>query len=99
MEPSAESTKRSLPPMAPKFFSSQGRRAPVDCREALQVLPMLRTSGPWPEVVAVRIRLSRSDHGITSSLTLMPVSFSNWSSSGCRTFLSTSRLAPWLEAQ
>lgn len=68
-------------------------------REALQVLPMFRTSGPCPEVVAVRIRFSRSDQGTTSSFTLMPVSFSNLSSSGWRTFLSTSTLAPWLEAQ
>ncbi|CAM5447626.1 hypothetical protein SGLAM104S_10541 [Streptomyces glaucescens] len=99
VEPRADSTKRSLPPIASKFFASQGSRAPVAWSEALQVLPMLRTSGPWPEVVAVRIRFSRSDQGTTSSLTLMPVCFSNLSSSGWRTFLSTSRLAPWFVAQ
>ncbi len=63
------------------------------------MLPMFSTSGPWPEVVAVRMRLSRSDQGTTSSLTLMPVCFSNLSSSGWRTFLSTSMLAPWFDAQ
>lgn len=99
VEPSAESTKRSLPPIFAKFSASQGSSAPVACSEALQVLPMLRTSGPWPEVVAVRMRLSRSDQGTTSSFTLMPVCFSNLSISGWRTFLSTSMLAPWLEAQ
>lgn len=68
-------------------------------REALQLLPMLSTSGPCPEVVAVRMRLSRSVQGTTSSLTLMPVCFWNLSSSGWSTFLSISMLAPWLEAQ
>lgn len=63
------------------------------------MLPMLRTSGPWPEVVAVRIRFSRSDQGTTSTLTLTPLCFSNLSSSGWRTFLSISMLAPWLDAQ
>lgn len=47
----------------------------------------------------MRIRLSRSDQGTTSSFTLIPVRFSNLSSSGWRTFLSTSMLAPWFEAQ
>ncbi|CAM5311942.1 hypothetical protein SANTM175S_09925 [Streptomyces antimycoticus] len=36
---------------------------------------------------------------MTSSFTLIPVCFSNLSSSGFRTFLSTVMLAPWLEAQ
>ncbi len=64
-----------------------------------QVLPMLRTSGPWPEVVAARMRLSRSDQGTTSSFTLIPVSCSNFFSRGVRIFLSASMLGPWLEAQ
>lgn len=50
-------------------------------------------------MVAARIRLSRSAHGTTSSLTLMPVCFSNFFSSGVRIFLSASMLGPWLEAQ
>lgn len=68
-------------------------------READQVLPMLSTSGPWPEEVAARIRLSRSDQGTTSSLTLMPVCFSNFFSSGVRVFLSAWTSGPWLLAQ
>ncbi len=36
---------------------------------------------------------------MTSNLTLMPVSFSNFLSSGVRIFLSASMLGPWLEAQ
>lgn len=99
VEPRAESTKRSLPPILSKAFASHGIRAPVAWSEADQVLPMLSTSGPWPEVAAVRIRFSRSDQGTTSTLTLMPVCFSNLSSSGWSTFLSISTLAPWLEAQ
>lgn len=63
------------------------------------MLPMFSTSGPWPDVVAVRIRLSRSDQGTTSSSTLIPVCCSNLSSSGRSTFLSASMLAPWLDAQ
>ncbi len=63
------------------------------------MLPMFRTSGPCPDVVAVRMRLRRSDQGTTSSFTVMPVCFLNLSSSGCRTFLSMAMLAPWLEAQ
>lgn len=63
------------------------------------MLPMLRTSGPWPEAVAARIRLSKSDQGTTSSLTLMPVCSSNFFSSGPRAAWSAARSGPWLEAQ
>lgn len=98
-EPMAEGTKRSLPPMASKFSALQGSRAPVAWREEDQVLPMLRTSGPWPEAVAARIRFNRSDQGTTSSLTLMPVCSSNFFSSGPRAAWSAARSAPWLEAQ
>lgn len=98
-EATAESTKRSRPPIASKFFSSHGRSAPVAWSEADQVLPMFSTSGPWPELVAARIRFSRSAHGTTSSFTLIPVSFSNFFSSGVRISLSASMLGPWLDAQ
>src|SRR5262245_24517021 len=60
---------------------------------------MLSTSGPWPEVAAARMRLSRSAQPITSSLTVMPVCDLNLSSSGWSTCLSLSRLVPWLLAQ
>src|SRR5690349_11510202 len=79
--------------------SSNCRNAPVAWSEADQVLPMFTTSGPLPDVAAASNRLSRSDHGTTSTLTLMPVCFSNLSSSGCRMVLSASRLGPWLLAQ
>lgn len=95
----AEATKRSRPPMASKFLASQGSRAPVAWSEEDQVLPMLSTSGPWPEAVAARIRLSRSDQGTTSSFTLMPVRCSNFFSSGPRTAWSAGMSGPWLEAQ
>lgn len=91
--------KRSLPPILPKVASSKGSSAPVAWSEADQVLPMFSTSGPWPEAVAARIRLSRSDQGTTSRLTLMPVCCSNFLSSGSRTCLSFSMLVPWLLAQ
>src|SRR5262245_37140359 len=91
--------KRSLPPIADIVLSSNGRNAPVACNEADQVLPMFNTSGPWPEVVAARIRLYRSGQPITSSLTVIPVCCLNLSSSGCSTCLSWSRLVPWLLAQ
>lgn len=45
------------------------------------------------------MRFSRSAQGTTSSFTLIPVSFSNFFSSGVRIFLSASTLGPWLDAQ
>jgi hypothetical protein len=78
---------------------SKGRNASVACSEAAQVLPMLTTSGPCPEVVAVWIRVCRSFQPITSSLTLIPVSAVNFSRTGVSTSLSLSRLVPWLLAQ
>jgi hypothetical protein len=49
--------------------------APVDCSVADHVLPMLRTSGPLPLVVAVVMLVNRSDHGMTLNFTFTPVSF------------------------
>jgi len=90
---------RSLPPIVLIVASSNGSSAPVACSEGDQVLPMFSTSGPWPEVVAPRIRFSRSGQPMTSSLTVTPVCLANLSNSGCSTCLSVSRLAPWLLAQ
>ena len=63
------------------------------------MLPMFSTSGPWPLVVAARILFSRSGQPMTWRLTLTPVCFSNFASSGPRTSLSFCRLVPWLLAQ
>ena len=93
------SRKRSRPPMASIVASSNGRNAPVACSDADQVLPMFSTSGPCPEVAAARIRLSRLSQPMTSRLTVMPVRSLNFSSSGCSTAASCSRLVPWLLAQ
>ena len=62
-----------------------GRNAPVACSDADQVFPMFTTSGPWPDVVAARMRLSRSAQPTTWSLTVMPVCCLNLFSSGWRT--------------
>lgn len=88
-----------MPPSVLSSASSHGTNAPVACSEADQVLPMLTTSGPLPDVVAARIRLSRSAQGTTSRFTVIPVSLVNLSSSGLSTSLSFSRLVPWLDAQ
>ena len=71
--------------MAEKFWLLHGSRAPVAWSEADQVLPMLTTSGPWPEAVAAVMRFSRSGQPITSSFTLMPVCLVNFASSGLST--------------
>ena len=91
--------KRDSPPTLSIIVLSHATNAPVACSDADQVLPMFRTSGPLPLVVAVRTRLSRSELGTTSTLTLTPVCAVNLSSSGCRTCLSASRLVLWLVAQ
>src|ERR1035437_9764167 len=85
--------------MAVNALASNGMNAPVACNEAAQVLPMLSTSGPWPVVVAPRILLSRSGHPMTWRLTLTPVCFWNFASSGPSTAWSACRLEPWLLAQ
>ena len=71
--------------MAEKFWLLHGSRAPVAWSEADQVLPMLTTSGPWPEAVAAVMRFRRSGQPITSSFTLMPVCLVNFASSGLST--------------
>ena len=73
------------PPIWLNVLLVNGRKAPVAWSEADQVLPMLTTSGPWPDVVAARIRFSRSAQPTTWSLTVMPVCFLNFASSGLRT--------------
>jgi maltose-binding protein MalE len=95
----AAGTNRSAPPTSAMAAPSNGSSPPVACSDADHVLPMLRTSGPWPEVVAARMRLSRSVQGTTSSSTLMPVCFSNLASSGFSTFWSAAMSVPWLLAQ
>ncbi len=85
--------------MACMAESSYGMKAPVAWREEAQVLPMLSTSGPEPEVIAVWIRVCRSFHPMTSRLTLMPVCCWNFCRTGVSTSLSLSRLVPWLLAQ
>lgn len=92
-------TNLSLPPMAANSASPNSMKPPVACSETAQVLPMLRTSGPWPEVTAVWIRVCRSDQPMTSRLTLVPVLAVKASSTGVRTCLSLSTLVPWLLAQ
>ena len=96
---SAVLTNLSDPPIAFISLSPNGRKAPVACRDAAQVLPMLSTSGPWPEVTAVWMRVCRSFQPITSSLTLMPVCLVKSFRTGVSTCLSLSRLVPWLLAQ
>ena len=73
--------------------------APVAWSEAAQVLPMLRTSGPELDVIAVWMRVCRSFQPITSRLTLMPVCWVNFARTGVRTSLSLSRDGAWLLAQ
>ncbi len=77
----------------------KGRNAPVAWSDADQVLPMLRTSGPLPDTVAAVIWLSKVVHGITWTLTLMPVCLVNFAICGARTCWSSCRLVPWLLAQ
>src|ERR1039458_3693852 len=79
---------RDLPPIAVNVALSNGRNAPVAWIDDDQVLPILTTSGPFPEVVAARTWFSRSDQGTTSRLTLMPVCLVNLLSSGVSTCLS-----------
>ena len=62
-----------MPPIASRSSPSKGTNAPVACSVADQVLPMLRTSGPLPLVVAVVMLVNRSDHGMTLNSTLIPV--------------------------
>ena len=76
-----------------------GRKALVTCSEADQVLPMLRTSGPCPDVVAARTRFSRSFQPMTSSFTLMPVCLVKAFSSGVSTLTSSAMELPWSLAQ
>jgi hypothetical protein len=85
VEPIAEVRNLLSPPTWLKVLLVNGRNAPVACSEADQVLPMLTTSGPWPEVVAARMRFSRSAHPITWRWTVMPVCCLNVASSGFRT--------------
>ena len=66
-------TNLSLPPIASKAAESNGMNAPVDCSEAAQVLPVFNTSGAWPKVTAVWLRVWRSFQPMTSRFTLMPV--------------------------
>ena len=63
----------------------KGTNAPVAWSDADQVLPMLRTSGPFPDTVAAVIWVSRVVHGITWTLTLMPVSLVNFAICGAST--------------
>jgi hypothetical protein len=48
---------RDLPPIAVSVASSNGRNAPVAWTDDDQVLPILTTSGPFPEVVAAALTL------------------------------------------
>ena len=73
------------PPTCSKVLLVNGRKAPVACSEADQVFPMLTTLGPWPEVVAARMRFSRSAQPITWTWTVIPVCCLNVASSGSRT--------------
>ena len=60
---------------------------------------MFSTSGPWPLVTAVWMRVCRSFQPITSSLTLIPVCLVKSFRTGVSTCLSLARLVPWLLAQ
>src|SRR6476646_1221872 len=91
-------TNRDSPPSSVMAASSNSVNAPVACNEDDQVLPMLTTSGPFPEVTADVIREYRSFHGTTSTVTLTPLAALNFSSSGFRMAASSSRLAAWLVA-
>jgi hypothetical protein len=62
----------SLPPIWPSVPPSKGRNAPVACSDADHVLPMFRTSGPLPLVVAAVMLLKRSGHPMTLMSTLTP---------------------------
>src|SRR5450756_1277931 len=90
---------RDLPPIAASVASSNGRNAPVAWTDEDHVLPILTTSGPFPELVAARTWFCKSDRGTTWRLTLMPVCWVNLASSGVSTCLSLSKLVPWLLAQ
>ncbi len=77
-----------------------GRKAPVAWSEADQVLPMLSTSGPWPDVVAARIRLSRSFQPMTSQIDLdAGLLGEGLLSSGVSTLTSSAMELPWSLAQ
>src|SRR4051794_40212017 len=89
----------SLPPTVSRAEPSNGRNAPVDCNVADQVLPMFRTSGPRPLVIAVVMLVKRSDQGITLKSTLTPVCWVKSAIDFARILLSWSIEAPWLDAQ
>src|SRR6476620_10735299 len=91
-------TNLSWPPRSVIAASSNSVNAPVDCNDEDQVLPMLTTSGPFPDVTADVIREYRSFHGTTSTVTSTPLAALNFSSSGARIAASSSRLAAWLVA-
>ena len=88
-----------MPPIVFSVSSSNGMNAPVACSEADHVLPMLRTSGPLPDVVAVVMLFHRSAHGMTLNFTVTPLSFLKRAIASLMTCLSWSIVAPWFEAQ
>ena len=90
---------RLEPPISFMTDEVNGRKAPVAWSDADQVLPILRTSGPFPDTVAAVIWLSRVVQGMTWTLTLMPVCWVNFAICGASTCWSSCRLVPWLLAQ